>query len=255
MQWKVTENRTTSLGEDGAVSRVKTGSFVDFIPDAARRGAGAQGAERPRAAIDAARDLAQARRTAEAESRDAEEATVKDLLGPTSTIAASDIARNDKLLPTTRLHTLALAERVTQPNPRAQVSHATALRLLADIRRRDGDPQRIADTGPIYDAYTSGQLNRADFEWTRKEFAQAATPDGAMFAQLKETLFDRVAHQIDDPESFYQFQHLADRSRRLAFWARRASRGSSHSGGNLCRRGSAQPYVVHRPLADYRPRC
>ena len=196
-------DRATTVGDDGTVLRAKTGTFVDFIPDTRIAALRTEAQERKivndrAAAIDAARQQAQARRALEEESRAAEDATIKDLLGPTSTIPAGDIVRNGKLLPATKLHMLALAERVTQPDPRAQVSHATALRLLADIRRQDGDPQRFVDAGPIYDAYTSGQLNRADFEWTRRELADAATPDGAMLARFKARLVDRLRPTIPD---------------------------------------------------------
>jgi len=61
-----------------------------------------------------ARSGSGAARDAEAESRDVEEATVKDMFGPAPAITATEITRNDKLLPATKSHMLALAERASQ---------------------------------------------------------------------------------------------------------------------------------------------
>jgi hypothetical protein len=75
--------------------------------------------------------------------------------------------------------------------PAAQ-SYQAALSLLDRLRRPDGDPQKIIDVGPIYDAAVGGKLNKSDFEFVKKEFDAIRTPGGEIFAKRKGDLIKRV---------------------------------------------------------------
>jgi hypothetical protein len=100
-------------------------------------------------------------------------------------------------------------------------SYNTALGLINRIRLPDGDPDKITDIGQIYDQMRN--MNRADFEFARKEFDQIRTPGGEMFNRRKGDFVKSITPQIDKSnpimgtidqtgrEELYKFEWKLDR--------------------------------------------
>lgn len=104
----------------------------------------------------------------------------------------------------------------------APQSYAAALSLLDRIRRPDGDPSKITDVAPIYDAAINGKLNKQDFEFVRKEFDQIRTPGGEILGKRRADFIKGIGPQIDKSNplagkidetgkaKLYQFEWLLD---------------------------------------------
>lgn len=89
--------------------------------------------------------VAQAQRASDA----AEGNVIKDLLGPEPSVTATGIVNDTTLTPAAKARMVAFAARSLKDDPPAAVSQATTVDLLDRIRRPDGDPEKIADPGPI----------------------------------------------------------------------------------------------------------
>jgi hypothetical protein len=92
---------------------------------------------------------------------------------------------------------LAFEDRATAPDPDEMASNVAARGLLDRIRRRDGDPDRIASPREIYDAYIGGKLNRDDFNFVRGEFSARQTPADAPLLARKQAFLKSVAPALD----------------------------------------------------------
>lgn len=88
-------------------------------------------------------------------------------------------------------------KQATKDEPMSQVSQASTISLVDRIRLPDGDPRKISDTGPIYDAYTAGALKNADFNFVMKEFNDLRTASGARLSVRQNDFFSHIRPQID----------------------------------------------------------
>jgi|SRR5579864_422936 len=147
-----------------------------------------------------------------------EDKIIADAESPNPTITARDISQNKGLTPEAKLRMISYLDRVDKPDPLAKVSQETTVRLLDDIRRPVGDPQRISDMNPIYDAFSKGQLSKADFGFLRDQITNVRSPDGEKLAEVQKdflaglkssiTKSNPLLGQLDpsgDPQ-FYRFQ-------------------------------------------------
>jgi len=69
--------------------------------------------------------------------------------------------------------------------------------LVRDIHRPDGDPRKMIDNTPIYQAYDRGTLSFQDLKNLTKEFDDQRTPEGQRLGQTKEKFIAAMAPQID----------------------------------------------------------
>ncbi len=136
--------------------------------------------------------------------------------GVAGSVTATQVANDPTLRPETKE---ALINRLQSgPEVLPKVSAQTATQLLGDMRRPPGDPQRMNDTGPIYDAFLNHQLSKSDFDFLKREFAARATPEGERLNQQVADFLKAVKPSIDnsnplmgklDPSGslqFYNFQ-------------------------------------------------
>lgn len=77
------------------------------------------------------------------------------------------------------------------------ISHQTAISLLSDMRLSEGDPARITDLGPLYDAYASGKLNNNDFNFVQTQFREMQTADGQRLDQSTKAFLESHKASID----------------------------------------------------------
>jgi hypothetical protein len=88
-----------------------------------------------------------------------------------------------------------ITNRLNKPEPLAGKSHDAAVDLLR--RMRASDDTKMTDLAPLYEAYDRGDLNNADFNFVKKEFAESRTPDGERLTQTKSELLKAIGPAID----------------------------------------------------------
>ena len=86
--------------------------------------------------------------------------------------------------------------RATRTNPAVEMS------LFKRIHLPDGDPRKIVDTTPIYNAYTDGQLSDSSRNDLRRELVESRSPDGSKFNQEKADFLRAIEPQITKPGPF-----------------------------------------------------
>lgn len=112
-------------------------------------------------------------------------------------VSAREISRDYKLTREARERMIGIVERETKPEPAAKVSNATAMDLITRIRAPEGDPTRITDLNPVYDAYQKGDLTKADLKFVRDEFVNIRSPEGAALGTQQEEFIKSVKPMID----------------------------------------------------------
>jgi hypothetical protein len=139
-------------------------------------------------------------KAAQASVRQAEDQIIADAYGDSPQITAQRIAVDPRFAadPERRLKMIQVVRNAAEAGPPAGASHQQALSLLDRIRRPDGDPDKITDDGPIYDALIGNRLLKADFDFVRREFDQQRTPAGEVFGKRKAEFLRTVAPAIDD---------------------------------------------------------
>jgi hypothetical protein len=130
-------------------------------------------------------------------SDEAENEIVVNLMSEKPTLTRAAISGDQRLTQTARAYMLALEDRAAAPDPDATTSNVAARGLLDRIRLRDGDPNKIASLGQIYDAYIGGKLGKDDFNFARKEFLAKQTPADALLLAHKQAFLKGVAPAID----------------------------------------------------------
>lgn len=118
----------------------------------------------------------------------------KDVYSPQPKITAQQIANDPAFAGHNERRSQMIALINNPPGsglPAAQ-SYNMALSLLDRIRRPEGDPQKITDVGPLYDAAIGGKLNKGDFDFVKKEFDQIRTPGGEVFAKRRTDLIKQI---------------------------------------------------------------
>ncbi len=172
--------------------------IAQFLPAETREGLIAQARANQQAQrLDADRALRLKAQRVQRVSDEAENATLKDLLGENPTVTATGIANSDTLTPAARQRMSGVAARALQPEPLATVSNATAVDLLDRIRRPDGDPEKIGDMAPIIEAYNVGGLDKRDLAFVAKQLDETRAPDGDLMARRKQALMRSVEPLID----------------------------------------------------------
>lgn len=87
--------------------------------------------------------------------------------------------------------------RMNKPEPMKQVSHNTAVNLVDRIRLPDGDPRKITDTKPIYDALIAEKLTKDDFNFAMGQFQDLRTAGGERLSVRQNDFFNHIRPQID----------------------------------------------------------
>lgn len=121
--------------------------------------------------------------------------TVRDVL---------DLAGQGKLTPQNREHAIGLIKRELKPETQAELSRQTAVDLLDQMRRPEGDPDRMTTMDPIYKAYTSGKLSRTDFAFLKQEYAEARTVEGEALNKTTERFINTMKEKILKPNALGQ---------------------------------------------------
>jgi hypothetical protein len=114
-----------------------------------------------------------------------------------ASVSAKAIANDFTLTRAARERMIGIVERETKPEAAAKVSNTTATDLISRIRAPAGDPTRIDDLGPVYDAYEKGRLSKADLKFVRDEFVNLRTPEGAALGVQQEEFIKSVKPLID----------------------------------------------------------
>lgn len=114
-----------------------------------------------------------------------------------STVNAKAIANDMTLSRQARERMIGIVDRETKPEAAAKVSNGTATDLIFRIRAPEGDPSRITDLNPIYEAYEKGQLSKSDLKFVREEFANIRTPDGEAMGRRQSEFIESVKPLID----------------------------------------------------------
>lgn len=127
----------------------------------------------------------------------AENEVIKDAFSASPQMSANDVANNKALLPDAKLRLIGVINRANKGEPEAEISRNTLTGLLADMRRPDGDPQKITTNDPIYSAFIAGRLTRADFTFAQKEFQGLRSTDGDNLEKRKAEFMKGVQALID----------------------------------------------------------
>ena len=112
-------------------------------------------------------------------------------------VSARAIANDMTLTRPARERMIGIVERETKPETAAKVSNGTATDLISRIRAPEGDPNRISDLAPIYDAYEKGKLSKSDLKFVREEFANIRTPEGEALSRRQAEFIAAVKPMID----------------------------------------------------------
>lgn len=136
----------------------------------------------------------------------------------------ADVAADERLAsdPAKKATLLSMIRTADRGEPIASVSRKTAVDLFNRINLPDGDPNKITDETDINAAFADGKLSKADLDWTRKQFADARTPEGTKLGTLTKKFLDGYKSQITDSSlikvnkegdgSFYIFsQYVTER--------------------------------------------
>lgn len=94
-------------------------------------------------------------------------------------------------------HLIGVVNRELKPETATQESNRNTVDLLDRLRKPEGDPDRISDLNPIYDARIKGKINRTDFESLKKEFTENRTPEGQRLTDRKSEFVKAVTPLID----------------------------------------------------------
>lgn len=112
-------------------------------------------------------------------------------------VTAKAISTDFTLTREARERMIGIVERETKPEAAAKVSNTTAADLISRIRAPVGDPNRIDDLNPVYEAFEKGQLNKADLKFVRDEFTNIRTPEGEAMGRRQAEFIDSVKPLID----------------------------------------------------------
>lgn len=114
-----------------------------------------------------------------------------------STVSAAAIANDFTLTREARERMINIVERETKPAAAAKISNETASDLISRIRAPEGDPRRMTDLNPAYEALEKGKLNKSDFKFVTDEFKNIRTPDGMELGQQQNEFIKSVKPMID----------------------------------------------------------
>lgn len=112
-------------------------------------------------------------------------------------VSARAIANDFTLTLKARERMINIVKRETEPETAATVSGQTASDLISRVRAPVGDPRRIDNLNPVYEAYEQGKLNKSDLKFVREEFVNMRTPEGAKLGEDQEAFLTAVKAQID----------------------------------------------------------
>lgn len=173
--------------------------------------------------VEIMRSAAASEKAARLGSKAAMDKYISDAFSNDPKFTVQDIANDPQLQPGDKLTMIGVVERSTKPDPMSQISHTTSMELFRRIHLPDGDPNKIVDEKPLNDAYIQGLMGRTDFDWTRKEFQSARTPEGDMLGKRMSDFFSAIEPQVNpkgmfglptDPtgaEANYRFQDMVRR--------------------------------------------
>lgn len=139
------------------------------------------------------------REAREQASEKAEKEIIGDLTSDKPVNSVQTIGQNKALMPAAQLRMIEFAQKVNSGGGEASVpvSGATTVRLMQDIGRPFGDPQKVTSQGPIIDAFNAHQLNRPDFDWLSKQVQQAKSPEGEKLSAARSSFMKGVIPSID----------------------------------------------------------
>lgn len=128
---------------------------------------------------------------------------ISDILSPTPKFTAANMAQDPRLSPESKRTLVGFAERVTKPEPAAEVSRETTARLMKRIVAPYGDPRKLLNLDEVNNAFTGDEaagiaprLTRPDFKFLTDAFIQAQTPEGQQLSDAVGSLLSRYATSI-----------------------------------------------------------
>lgn len=130
-------------------------------------------------------------------SDDAEGAYLKDLFSDKPTTTVRQIVNDDTLKRDAKERMIGVANRALKDDPLAQRSQQATMGLITRMRLPDGNPDRITNTDPIYKEYTDGNMTRADFEFSIKQFNEnTGATDGSNTAKMRANFVKQAGDAI-----------------------------------------------------------
>lgn len=174
-----------------------TGTPLDFLTPE-EKFQGRERAERNIRArqIDQERGQRQVEHQQKQKSDAAEADIVRQSIENPGSVSAKDVVRNPNLGRDAMERMVRFTERENRPDPLARVSQQTSMDLLDRMRLPEGDPRRLPDQSAIYDAYIGGKLNRADFQFLQKQFADGASPEGGSLQKSRKGFLDGAKESL-----------------------------------------------------------
>ena len=136
---------------------------------------------------------------------------------------AVEIASDASLRPEQQRVLLSMMEAQNKDSSQPfRTNRGTLIELQRRMHLPYNDPQKVTNLLPVYEAFGKEQLTPSDRDWLIKEFNEAQTPDGQVFADLmqraRSTVHDSLARSIIGAvqpevaaEAYYRFAHDLDR--------------------------------------------
>jgi soluble lytic murein transglycosylase-like protein len=154
--------------------------------------------------------------------------------------------KNSDASPEAKVRMLAFLKRDGLTEPPAQLSEATAGKLLRRMQLPEGDPQKITSMGPLIDALTPTDgsrplIRRSEFDWLVKHFNDDKTPDGQSIADDRKEFFHRYGSSIDP--SIEQMGQPSAAGQRQMYLAEKDARQQE----DTLRAQGKDPHLVYDP--------
>lgn len=122
---------------------------------------------------------------------------IQDSTSLSPKITAQMVANDPRLRGRDKEYGVQLLERANKPDPIARTSAATSMDLLDRIRKPEGDPSKITDLDPIFDAYIKGAMTKSDFEFVKKQFNEGASSEGSNLQKLQKSFIAQAKESIN----------------------------------------------------------
>jgi hypothetical protein len=132
-------------------------------------------------------------------SGQAEKEIIADLTSNKPVNTVQTIGQNKALTPSAQLRMIDFAKTMVGTGGEAStaLSQATTVRLMQDIGRPFGDPEKITTTAPLLDAFNAHQLRWPDFDRLSKQVEAAKSEDGEKLSTARTEFMKSVVKAID----------------------------------------------------------
>lgn len=139
-----------------------------------------------------------------------EDRVMADLYSPNPKMTVQQIMRDtpdNPLLPAARIRMVAVANAANKAKPTEAVSRETTNRMLDRMRRPEGDPSKLTDPNVFTDELIGKNITRSDYEFLKKQWADARTPTGEKLNTAQADFIKRMTSSITKSNPLMGEQH------------------------------------------------